>query len=322
MSEPTFPVRVREMRYEALEVLSLVLETLERAPLPAFEPGAHVDVFLSNGMSRSYSLSSLPTDRVSYRLTVAKDANSRGGSTFIHDQLRVGDILQISAPRNNFPLAEGAPFSIFIAGGIGVTPFIPMVRRLNERNAAWRLHYCVRSRDRAALIDEITAYAAAGRGEAIPNFDHEPGGQMLDIERVLRDAPSGAHVYCCGPIGMLNAYRAAAQAVGLEPARVHFEYFSSNVERALQGGFTVICERSAKSVVVKPGETILEALTSIGVDVPSSCQEGVCGSCETRVISGVPDHRDMILSKSERESGKAIMICCSGSKTDILVVDL
>lgn len=322
MSEPTFPVLVREMRYEAIDVLSVALEALDRAPLPAVEPGAHVDVFLPNGISRSYSLSNVQKDNLSYRLTIAKDANSRGGSRFIHDQLRVGDILQISTPRNNFPLTESAAFSIFIAGGIGITPFVPMVRRLNERNAAWRLHYCVRTRERAALIDEIVTCAAEGKGEAVPNYDEEPGGRMLDIERVLRDAPSGAHIYCCGPIGMLNAYRAAAEALRLEQSHVHFEYFSSDVQAALQGGFTVVCSRSGKSVFVEQGQTILEALASVSIDVPSSCQEGVCGSCEVRVLSGAPDHRDMILSKDERESGKTMMVCCSGSKTETLVLDI
>lgn len=320
MAEPTFPVRVVAMRYEGVDVLSVELQKLDGAPLPPVEPGAHLDLFLRNGISRSYSLSDFSPN--SYRLTIARDAKSRGGSTFVHDLMRVGEVVQVSAPRNNFPLVPDAPFSLFIAGGIGVTPFIPMVRQLNERGRPWCLHYSVRTRERAALLIEIAALAAAGAGECLPNFDEELGGQMLDLAQILRDAPPGTHAYCCGPIGMLDAYRTAAQAAGLDPEHIHYEYFSSDVAPAADGGFTVECRRSAKSVFVMPGETILDAVTGIGIDVPSSCLEGICGSCETRVISGVPDHRDMILSSAERECGTKMMICCSGSKTKSLVLDL
>lgn len=320
MSEPTFPVRVVSLRYEALDVISVELQRLDRKPLPPVEPGAHLDVFLSNGMSRSYSLSDFASDF--YRLTIARDAKSRGGSTFIHGSLRVGEVIQVSMPRNNFPLAADAPFSLFIAGGIGVTPFIPMMRELNARGEPWQLHYSVRTRERAALLDEAVALAAAGNGQCLPNFDEEPGGHMLDLAALLRSAPTGTHAYCCGPIGMLDAYRAATDAVGFDAERVHFEYFGSDVAPAADGGFTVECRRSGKSVVVMPGETILNAVTAIGIDVPSSCHEGICGSCETRVLDGMPDHRDMILSSAEKEGGKTMMICCSGSKTDRLVLDL
>lgn len=318
MSEPTFPVRVAAMRYEALDVLSIELQPLDDTPLPPVEPGAHLDLVLRNGMSRSYSLSDYAPSF--YRLTVAKDARSRGGSAFIHDSLRVGEIVEISAPRNNFPLHESAPFSLFIAGGIGITPFIPMVRRLNELSRSWRLHYCVRTEDRAALLGEATSLSEVAGAQLLPHVDEQEG--ILDLAGVLRDAPADTHAYCCGPIGMLDAYREAAAAAGMDDQHIHFEYFSSDVTAAADGGFTVECQRSGKSIFVQPGETILDAVTAAGIDVPSSCHEGICGSCETRVISGTPDHRDMILSGAEKESGKTMMICCSGSKTSTLVLDL
>jgi len=321
MTEPLFPARLVNVRYEATDVLSfLLLPTTHDLPTRV-EPGSHIDVHLPNDMMRSYSLSNGPGEMEGYRLTVARDANSRGGSTYMHDVLRVGQILQISKPRNNFELVEHAPMSVFISGGIGVTPFVPMLARLNELKRPWRLHYCVRSRDRAALLSEIEALTAAGSGELIPNFDEDPAG-VLDLAATLRSVPDDAHVYCCGPTGMLNAYRSGAEAAGIPADRVHFEYFSSDVQSATEGGFTVVLHKSGGEVAVPLGKTILHALTEHGLNVPYSCEEGICGACETRVVEGIPDHRDMILSDLEREEGKTMMICCSGSKTPRLVLDL
>jgi vanillate O-demethylase ferredoxin subunit len=219
-------------------------------------------------------------------------------------------------------LAEDVGLSVFLAGGIGVTPFVPMIARLNDVGRRWRLHYSVRTRDRAALRGELERLARQGLGDVLMNFDQEPGGQMLDMRALVTEAGAGAHLYCCGPVGMLEAFRAACVAAGLESARVHFEYFKSDVQADSAGGFDLILVRSQKTVRVKAGQTILQAVLSAGVEVPFSCEEGVCGACETRVLAGQPEHRDLILSDAEKEAGRTMMICCSGCKGPSLTLDI
>lgn len=320
MTEPLFPARLISITYEATDVLSFTLEALGNDLPKEVSPGSHIDLYLPNGMMRSYSLSNRPGLVRGYRLTVARDPASRGGSAFMHDALRVGQILQISKPRNNFELAEAAPMSVFLAGGIGVTPFVPMVARLNALKRPWRLYYCVRSSDRAALLPEIRELADAGNGELIPNYDDQDG--ILDLHSTLADITGDAHVYCCGPIGMLSAFRGSTASLGFHPDRVHFEYFSSEVESATEGGFTVVLAKTGGEIAVEAGQTILVALTEHGINIPYSCEEGICGACETVVIDGTPEHRDMILSDAERASGRTMMVCCSGSKSPRLVLDL
>lgn len=312
--------RVVAIRYEARDVLSFVLAPLGAAQLPSFGPGSHVDVHPTGAIKRSYSLSNGLGDEGLYRLTVQRDPKSRGGSVYMHENLRAGQELEISSPRNNFELFEGTGLSVFIAGGIGITPFMPMMARLNALGRKWRLHYCVRTRDRAAFAKEIEQLAAAGHGEVLFNFDEEPGCAMLDLQQVIESLPPDSHVYCCGPTGMLHAYQKAAARLPAE--RVHYEFFSSDVKPAAEGGFTVVLQQSGKEVFVKTGETILNAVRAVGIDVQSSCEEGVCGACETRVISGQPDHRDMILNDREKAESKSMMICCSGCKSERLVLDL
>lgn len=313
--------RIAAIRYEARDVLSFVLAPLESGrSFPAYTPGAHVDVHLTGALMRSYSLSNGSDDAGLYRLTVQRDPNSRGGSSHMHENLRAGQELEISAPRNNFELHEQSPLSVFIAGGIGITPFMPMMTRLNKLGQSWRLHYCVRMRERAAFVPEIQRLAAVGHGDVSFNFDAEPGGAMLDLNALIAGLPPGTHAYCCGPTGMLHAYEKAAAHLPQEC--VHREYFSSDVKAAAEGGFTVVLGRSGLEVFVKSGDTILKAIRAAGIDVQSSCEEGVCGACETRVISGQPDHRDMILSERERAESKSMMICCSGCKSERLVLDL
>ena len=320
MTEPLYPARIVAIEYEAEDILSLVLRPLDPAIGQQVDPGSHIDIHLPNGMMRSYSLSNGLERKHGLRLTVARDTNSRGGSSYIHDKLRAGQILEISKPRNNFMLDEHAPVSVFIAGGIGVTPFIPMMARLNEIGKAWWLHYCTRNRDRAALVDEIEQLAAGGPGQFLSNYDDSDG--IFDLGGTLASLPQDAHVYCCGPSGMLDAFRNGAQAASIASERVHFEYFSADVESATEGGFVVALQKTGSEFTVQAGETILQALIKQGIDVPYSCEEGVCGACETRVLEGTPDHRDMILTDREKAANKTIMVCCSGSKSSRLVLDL
>lgn len=320
MTEPLFPARIVAIELAAEDIMSFTLRPMASALPDRIDPGSHVDVHLPNGMMRSYSLSNGSDHKRGYRLTVARDANSRGGSTYMHDMLRVGQIIEISKPRNNFKLAEDAALSVFFAGGIGVTPFIPMITRLNQAGRAWRLYYCTRNRERAALADELRQLEAEGPGAFLSHFDDTDG--LFDLKGTIDALPADTHVYCCGPTGMLDAFRSCTAQAGVGSDQVHFEYFSSDVESATDGGFVVVLNQSGKEFTVQPGQTILQALVDHGVDISYSCEEGICGACETRVIEGTPDHRDMVLTDAEKKAGKTMMVCCSGASSARLVLDL
>jgi ferredoxin-NADP reductase len=314
-------VELRSITREARDINSYEFRSLPgNAGLPAFTAGAHVDLHLPNGMVRSYSLSNPQTDRDRYVVTVAKDAKSRGGSKFMHESLRVGDVLPLSSPRNNFPLKEDAARTLFIGGGIGITPLWCMAQRLQQLGRSWEMIYCTRTRELTAFLETLSAVRDNINPKLQFNFDGEPGGKMLDIAAVLARTPGGTHIYCCGPSPMLNAFELAAASRPSE--EIHVEYFTAKEAPASSGGFTVVLQRSGKEIFIKEGRTILDSLLDLGVDVPYSCMEGTCGECVTRVISGVPDHRDVFLTKDEQSSNEKMTVCCSGSKSERLVLDL
>lgn len=310
-----FDVRLTAIRYAAQDTNLYEFRRLDGAPMPPIAPGAHIDIHLPNGMMRQYSLTTAEGDPNAYVVGIKKDRASRGGSKFIHDQLKVGTVLQLGGPRNNFPLDEKASHTVLLAGGIGITPIWCMAQRLQKLGASWEMHYSCRERPEVAFIDELSK---------LPNvklhIDAESNGKFLDIPGIVAAAPAGAHFYCCGPIPMLNAYEAATKSV--PEGHMHIEYFTAKEAAALDGGYKVRLERSGQEFTVPPGKTLLHVLRDAGVDVSYSCEEGVCGSCETVVISGTPDHRDNILTEAERKASKTMMICCSGSKSDLLVLDL
>jgi ferredoxin-NADP reductase len=323
MSETNSPIQKIETRlhaitYEALGINSFEFRRPDGAALPAFDAGSHIDLYLGNGMVRSYSLVNAQGETHRYVVGIQKDPASRGGSRYVHDNIKVGDKVTISAPRNNFPLNESAPHSVFFAGGIGITPMFCMVRRMAEVNASWQLYYSSRTPQHAAYHDGIEALGNAS--QVVFNYDQVAGGKMLDLKAIIAGMAPTTHLYCCGPLPMLGAFEEACK--GRPEETVHVEYFSAREEAATGGGFNVVLSRSGKTVFVPEGKTILDALLDAGEDAPYSCMEGVCGSCETKVISGTPDHRDMILTESERKAGKTMMICCSGSKSAELVLDL
>ncbi|MBC7803797.1 MAG: oxidoreductase [Candidatus Parcubacteria bacterium] len=309
-------VRVERAAALAEGILSCELRPPAGGSLPAFAAGAHVDLYLPKGMVRSYSLVNPQQERHRYVIAVNRDAASRGGSAWLHGTLREGSLLSVGAPRNNFPLAEDAAHSLFIAGGIGITPLWCMIQRLQDLGRSWNLVYCARTPRHAAFLAELERFGPAVRF----NFDAEPGGAMLDLAQVVAAAAPETHLYCCGPVPMLEAFERAAAA--REPSRVHVEYFSAKAPRALDGGYTVVLARSRLSFNVARGKTIIDTLIEQGFDAPYSCLEGVCGTCETRVLEGTPDHRDLVLSKDERAANRTMMICCSGSRTEKLVLDL
>jgi vanillate O-demethylase ferredoxin subunit len=320
----TLQVRVRSVTYEAEHILGFELVALpEGSSLPAFTAGAHIDLYLSTpsgALVRSYSLLNDPRESHRYCIGVNRDPASRGGSRHVHEALRAGQVLTISAPRNNFPLDESAPFNVFIAGGIGITPMLGMIARSQALGTPWRLHYAARTRQHAGFLDLLAHYQGQSGAEVALNFDQEPGGQMLNLQHVVDALPAGAHVYCCGPLPMLEAYEQAT--AGLPPERAHREYFASKEAAATGGGFTVELARSHKTLNVPEGKTILDCLIEIRVEPPFSCREGVCGTCEVRVLDGTPDHRDLVLTDAERAANDRMMVCCSGAKSHKLVLDL
>jgi vanillate O-demethylase ferredoxin subunit len=313
-------VRIKRISFEAESINSFELVAPAGGDLVAFTAGSHIDLYLSNGMIRSYSLVNDPSERSRYVIAVNKDAASRGGSRFVHETLRAGDIITISHPRNNFVLQENTTHSILIAGGIGITPLLSMIHRLEALGRSWELFYAARTRVAAAFLDELSGLRRDVQEKLHLNFDQEPTGSMLDLAAIVRNAPGDAHLYCCGPVPMLEAFEAATRDRPAE--QVHVEYFKAREKPAAEGGFEVKLARSNRTIKVGAGKTILNALLDAGIAVNYACTEGVCGTCETRVIEGIPDHRDLFLGKAEQAANKTMMICCSGSKSDALVLDL
>jgi vanillate O-demethylase ferredoxin subunit len=308
-------LRITSTTWEAPNIVSYELRPPEGGELPPFTAGAHIDLTLPNGLVRSYSLLNAQSERHRYVIAVQKDRASRGGSKWVHENFRAGDLVTVNGPRNNFPVDESAAKSIFIAGGIGITPILSMIEQLGAIGCDWELVYCTRQRASTAFLEALRK-----KPQVRFNFDEEPGGRMLDIASLVRAAPANAHFYCCGPLPMLDAFEKATQ--DLPRDRVHVEYFTAKAPPAVEGGFTIVLAKSGLTLAVAPGKTILDTLRDNGFDTPFSCTEGVCGTCETRVLEGIPDHRDLILTEAERASNKTMLICCSGSKSEKLVLDL
>jgi ferredoxin-NADP reductase len=310
-------VRLSAIRYAARDTNIYEFQRTDRQPLPPYEPGAHIDMHLPNGLVRNYSMIIARPDPLTYTFGIKRDPASRGGSRYIHDELRVGRTLEISAPRNNFPLREDAAHTILLAGGIGITPVWCMVQRLAELGRSWQLYYGCRSRADMAFLDALEVMAGGG---ANFHFDDESAGKFLDIAGILAAAPTDAHLYCCGPTPMMNAFEVAT--ANWPRAQIHVEYFTPRAVPAKKGGFTVELARSGLEFFIPEGQSILQVLLDEGVDVDYSCELGICGACEQRVISGIPEHRDAILSEEEQAENKRVMICCAGCKSERLVLDL
>lgn len=317
----TLQVRVRATTYEAQNILGFELVPLDPATtLPAFTAGAHIDVHLPGGLLRSYSLLNDPQETRRYCIGVNLDAHSRGGSRHMHEQLRTGAVLSISTPRNLFAMDESSPFNVFIAGGIGITPMLSMIARSQALGTPWRLHYAARTREHAGFLDVLARHQGQPGTDVQLNFDQESGGRMLDLNAVVAAMPPGAHVYACGPAPMLQAYEQATAS--LPPERVHREYFAAQEAAATEGSYTVTLARSQRTLQIHPGQTLLDGLIAIGAEPTFSCQQGICGTCEVRVLEGTPDHRDMVLTEAEQAANDRMMVCCSGAKSTRLVLDL
>jgi len=320
MQSSSHQMRVEAIRFEAEGVNTIELVSCDDSLLRV-EAGAHVDLHLPGNLVRSYSLCNTPGETHRYVVAVAKDASSRGGSAYLHDQLRVGQILKVSEPINNFMLDPSAEHTVLIAGGIGITPIYAMVQALAVTQRRWELHYAARSRRVAAFVSALSKLGHSDRINL--HFDEEHAGLPIDLAAVVAGAPEGAHLYCCGPSAMIRGFQEATAA--LPPRHIHVEFFkaaSNESEKTPSGSFQVKLARSGTVLTVDEGRSILDTLLDAGVEVGYSCMEGICGSCEIAVIEGEPDHRDMVLSAAQQKANKSMMICCSRAKSPFLVLDV
>jgi vanillate O-demethylase ferredoxin subunit len=321
MSGATLSGRVARRTVEAEGICSFELVGTDGGLLPSFAAGSHVDVQVPGGLTRQYSLCNDPTETHRYLIAVLRDAASRGGSAAMHDAVKEGDLLTISTPRNHFALAHEAGSHLLLAGGIGITPLLCMAERLANVGAAFEMHYCTRSRPRTAFVDRIAAAPFAPRVQF--HFDDGDAAQKLDIAALLATPQPGRHVYVCGPKGFMDAVLSTARAAGWPEAQLHYEFFAADVApQAGDGSFEVQLASSGRIVVVPADRSIVHALADAGVMVATSCEQGVCGTCLTRVIDGVPDHRDLYLTPEEQAAGDQMLPCCSRARSPRLVLDL
>lgn len=305
---------------EAEGIVALHLRHAGGDRLPRYGAGAHVDLHLPNGLVRQYSLCGDPGDEDRYEIAVLREEQGRGGSRSAHDDLREGDMLHISAPRNHFPL-QAAPHSVLLAGGIGITPLLAMAHELHASASSFELHYCARSRGRAAFVDRLAASPFADR--VLFHFDDAPGAQRLDIASLCRSAHPDARLYVCGPSGFMDHVMSGARSAGWPKDRIHHEFFAAPAAAAAGGDvFEVECARAGKVVPVSTGQSIVAALREHGIEVPLSCEQGICGTCSVRVLDGIPDHRDHFLTPTEKAANDRLLACCSRALSARLVVDL
>jgi ferredoxin-NADP reductase/nitrite reductase/ring-hydroxylating ferredoxin subunit len=286
--------------------------------LPTFQPGAHIDVHLPNGMIRQYSIVNGPGESDRYVIGVKRETDSRGGSTCMHETVRKGDVLAISEPRNNFPLRRDAVRTILIAGGIGITPLLAMAQALHHSRLPQELHYFVQNDRQLAFSDRLDTL-----GDTLSvHLGAGPDGTVHTIRRLLSGYRPGMHVYLCGPAPMLEASRAIAAESGWPDAAIHFEYFKNTHAIDDSSSFEIALARSLVTLRVPAGRTILQVLRENGIDIPSSCEQGACGTCVATVIEGEPLHQDVYLHEEERKSGHRIMTCVSRAKSARLVLDI
>jgi len=322
MDKPTtIAVKVARKALEATDICRLELVAAEGGALPAFSAGAHIDVHLPGGWVRPYSLCNSPADSSRYVLGILNDPQSRGGSRAVHTVVQEGDLLHISPPKNLFALNATAQRSLLLAGGIGITPLLSMAEHLQANAAEFQLHYCTRAAERTAFRDRIAASAFAQQVQY--HFDDGDAAQKLDLTALLAQVQKDSHVYVCGPKGFMDVVLDAARACGWPQAQLHSEFFSGEVVHAeTDAGFEVQIASTGQVIAIPKDKTVTQALSAAGVDILTSCEQGVCGTCLTRVLQGVPDHKDSYLLPEEQAANDQFMPCCSRAKSARLVLDL
>ncbi|RYE41211.1 MAG: oxidoreductase [Hyphomicrobiales bacterium] len=297
------------------DVVELVLRSTDQTPLPQWEPGAHIDLVMEPGLVRQYSLCGDPTDPLTYRIAIRREHDGRGGSVRAH-QLNVDDVTTIRGPRNHFSLYDSSAY-VFVAGGIGITPIIPMIRRADANRLPWRLHYMGRSRSSMPYLSELAELdRARGNVHILPSSEFG----RARIEHLLTPTDVGSTVYSCGPGTLLHAVEDASKMIGI---CCYTERFTAQVnDDVVDVPFVARLAASGIDLLVPADRTLLDILIDADIDVSTSCEEGTCGSCEVPVIDGVPDHRDTVLTAEERASCDLILVCVSRSRTPMIVLDL
>ena len=320
MNDTSLSLFVRvERKWRASEtVAGFILADPHGRPLPVFSAGAHIDVRVSEGLVRQYSLCNTEADRDHYRIAVLREPSSRGGSTGMHDTLEEGDLVQISAPKNHFPL-EPAKRTVLMAGGIGITPLLCMAERLAVSEAEFELHYCGRTRKAMAFLEDIEQAEWANRARVY--IDDE--GAQLAVADVAGAPDPDTHLYVCGPAGFIDHVLSTCRDTGWSSDQLHIEYFAGAViPSGDSDSFEVQVASSGESFTVPADKTVYEVLRDNGIEIMVSCEQGVCGTCLTRVLDGTPDHRDLYMDDAEHAANDQFTPCCSRSLTPTLVLDI
>lgn len=307
-------LRVANRAVAADGVVTLTLEHPDGDRLPDWTPGAHIDLVLPNGLTRQYSLCGDRWDAYRYRVGVLREPHGRGGSAYVHDHLKVGDLVGVGGPRNNFPLVPADRY-LFVAGGIGITPLLPMVHQADLLGADWQLIYGGRRRDSMAFLDDLARY-----GDRVRVVPEDRYGRP-DLRRLLSEVRPGLRVYCCGPPGLIDAVTAGCAHWPAPTLRTE-RFVAPQIPPVREAPFRVDLARTGASVLVTPAQTVLEAARAAGADLLSSCLQGTCGTCETTVLDGLVDHRDALLTAEERAAGDRMFPCVSRSRGDRLLLDL
>ena len=310
----TIELVVRNIERIAEDCIALMLEKSGGGPLPDWEPGAHIDLIIGDGLIRQYSLCGDPADTARWRVGVLREPKSRGGSRFLHDRVNVGSTLTAQGPRNHFPLVPSRQY-LFVAGGIGITPILAMIKSAEAAGAQWRLLYGGRSRTSMAFVDELDEF-----GDRILIRPQDEFG-LLDLDDFIVGADAGTAVYCCGPEPLIAAMEETCEAHSLP---LHVERFAPKpiVDAPPNEEFEVVCKASGITLTIPADSTILAEVRKAGIEVLSSCSEGTCGTCETDILEGVPEHRDSVLTPEDRKTGESMMICVSRCIGTRLVLDL
>lgn len=308
-------LHISSVKQETERILVVGLAAADGSQLPAWTPGTHIEIVLPSGRIRHYSLCGDPQDRQSYSVAVLREFEGSGGSDEFHEVAKVGLPLKVTAVRNRFPLTVAKKY-IFIAGGIGITPLLPMFSALSKRRKSFDIFYTGQTRASMAFASTVSALA----GARVVETSHEP---RIDLRALVRDAEPGTAIFACGPVGLLAELRDAV-AHAEKPLELRIEAFQSidsGSQDYVDREFVVDLERQQKSLIVPPGQSILKTMRDAGYSVPSSCEDGWCGTCETPVRDGVIEHRDTVLSQDERDSGASMMVCVSRAQSDVLVLD-
>ena len=318
MSEPAAMMPMRATRNEPIAdgIYLLELRGAAEASLPPFTAGAHIALKTPKGLVRKYSLCNDPFERDRYQVAIKREANGRGGSLDLIDNVKVGDTLMVAPPVNDFGLPPRGQDFLFIAGGIGVTPMMAMIHELRAAGKRFRLFYFNRTPEMTAFRDALSA--AELKDSVVIHYDQGDPARSYDLKPVLKERQNREHLYCCGPRPLMEAVRAMTDH--WSPTAVHFEAFSeAETHKATDRPFNVRLARTGKTVAVPADKTILEVLRDNGLDVPSSCETGTCGTCRTKMLAGEADHRDLVLA--EHEKADTIMICVSRAKSDEITLD-